>query len=455
MKKTVSARSVVGLSSLLALASACSGDVVDLGGGNIAQNLSPGGRCAESPVLDADVAITNQAELEELAGCEEIRGDLLVYIFEGADLTPLSSLRSVGGSLTLGESPLFLSFEAGGDYSEEEALRVDALFERGWLESLAGLENLESVGNLYLVGIGAPDLQALSQLRVVTGAGGFGVGGTMFVDRARHLRDLSGLEGAEGISNVSVSSSALESLDGLVLAGDIDGLFLDRCPALVDIDALAGVTSMSNGLFVRETGLEDLSGLSALAHAGQGAAFSGNPALADASGLNALAVADYLVFEDNDALLALPSFQQTAALNGIHIVGNDALLEVNLDMPDLQPAQFITLLFGPDELSTLSADRIEIQGNASLTRVTSPAGFTAAQYLTIEGNPSLTELDLASIERLDFMAIKQNATLASVNLPALQTVDSLEVTGNPLLTLEAFANVRTFYSNISDNAVEP
>jgi hypothetical protein len=46
-----------------------SSDVIDLGGGNVAQNLEVGARCADSPVLDGDVTVTNQAELDALLGC--------------------------------------------------------------------------------------------------------------------------------------------------------------------------------------------------------------------------------------------------------------------------------------------------------------------------------------------------------------------------------------------------
>jgi hypothetical protein len=46
--------------------------------------LPPNARCATSPRIDGDVRVTNQTELEALAGCEEISGDLAIEVSSAA-----------------------------------------------------------------------------------------------------------------------------------------------------------------------------------------------------------------------------------------------------------------------------------------------------------------------------------------------------------------------------------
>src|SRR5688572_22214317 len=49
-------------------------------------------RCATSPSLPGPLTVADQRELDALAGCETIDGDLSIAPFDGADLRPLGSL---------------------------------------------------------------------------------------------------------------------------------------------------------------------------------------------------------------------------------------------------------------------------------------------------------------------------------------------------------------------------
>ena len=69
---------------------------------------------------------------------------LLIAVFEGVDLAPLSSLRRVSGRLLLGSAPQ--EFPADPD----EVAALQALQDAGVIDSLHGLEALESVGTLQL-----------------------------------------------------------------------------------------------------------------------------------------------------------------------------------------------------------------------------------------------------------------------------------------------------------------
>jgi len=80
---------------------ACARDGVSLGD-DIYEPMPPSIRCARDPLIDADVRVTNQAELDALAGCEEISGDLEIAVYPDTDLRPLAALRTVGGALDIG-----------------------------------------------------------------------------------------------------------------------------------------------------------------------------------------------------------------------------------------------------------------------------------------------------------------------------------------------------------------
>ena len=76
---------------------ACSNRHVDLGGGTVAQEVQRGSRCSASTIVSDDVSVADQDDLDALLGCEEIRGDLSVSVFEGTDLRFLRYLRVVDG----------------------------------------------------------------------------------------------------------------------------------------------------------------------------------------------------------------------------------------------------------------------------------------------------------------------------------------------------------------------
>src|SRR5262245_35240463 len=92
--------SALTCASLLA---ACASDNVDLGGdSSVEQSLEVGSRCVESTVVEGDVFVATQGDLEALRGCQAIRGDFSVRVFEQTDLSPLAALREVSGAFLLG-----------------------------------------------------------------------------------------------------------------------------------------------------------------------------------------------------------------------------------------------------------------------------------------------------------------------------------------------------------------
>jgi hypothetical protein len=424
--------------ALVGSLAACSNDVVDLGGGTLAQDILYGSRCAESPIVEGEVVVTNQAELDALLGCEEIRGGLQVSVFEDADLAPLAKLRAVDGNFILGGSP-HLPTE-----------QYQAIVQAGWLTSLAGVESLERVGNFIILDVGAPNLNAFESLRLVGGNVDGVLSGALSISWAPNLVDLTGLENVRGFRALDISANlSLQSLDGLQLPTTIDRLTLQSNPLLSDIDALLPLTSVLD-VFISNTGITSADGLANLRVVSLGLALSNNPELTNADALGNLEGVDYLVFEDCPKLERLPELSNLYGINGFKAMRNASLQAISLNFPKRSSSNYVD---GNDVPTAASV--IEIGDNEQLESITFEAGFDAVEVLSAYRNASLTRIDLGSLQRLDHLEVRANPLLDEVALGALQTVDVLSVMENPLLSTAELRNVRTFESFFLANADDP
>jgi hypothetical protein len=432
------------------LLAACTTDTVPLGGGNVSQRLELGSRCGESPVLDATVRAQSQADLDALAGCEEIAGDLIVQVFEGADLRPLSALRVVGGSFQLGAGPDF-----GNDAVDEEvASALQAQFDRGieagYLPSLEGLESLERTGNLEVSFVTAPSLAVFANLRNIGSHDDASLAGRLTLLNNPNLTDLQGLTQVRGLLDlVLVDNPALEDLEGIVLSEGTRNINILGSPLLTELGELAPVFNLNTlylvGLGIRN--LDELQNLRALGYLEVGE----NPELENVDGLAQLSNASSLSFELNPKLLRLPAFVDLYSVGSLRALNNAELVSIDLDLP--LPIAGGEVVQGEDLETGPSV--IEIAANGKLQSISLAAGLTKVQHLAIYDNPSLASIDLGSLRRLDKLSIQDNERLAQIDLGDLQTVDSLAVIDNPLLSSVELGNVRTFESVLSGNAAEP
>jgi len=433
----------------------CSSEAVDLGGGTLTRDLSRGAVCAESPEITQDVLVSKQEELDALAGCEVIHGNLIVRIYADADLTPLGSLRVVDGDLGLGIPQRWPGVIG---YSLSELLDEElALVQAGWVESLDGLRALERVGSMYLRGLPGEDLTAFESLTSIGGnLQDFSRGG-IILQQNYNLRDLAGLENMIGLDRLVITlSPALESLDGLRVGEQLGFIGLYGNPLLTDVSALSGVKAL-DALILYETALTDLSAFGSLETIYQQLSITGNASLVDASGLSSLLDVDMLLISGNAALERLPAFDEfTAQPSIITIQGNPELENVTLDFASAtsdaynvqgypeQPEEYVGF--------TLGVDVIDIRDNASLETISIPSGLELAQLLMIGENPSLSAVDLGSIQQVDQLTIDQNPNLALVSRGELTTANVLQVTDNPKLSAAVFDEVQVFVRDVSGNA---
>ena len=147
----------------------------------------------EIPCGEPNVVQWNSArQVEELSsGCTRYVGSLHISDSGFRDLSVFSNLRAIDGSLTL--------------------------FRNERLESLHGLEQLETVGERFSVAMSErlTDLSALSRLRRVGGS--FAIHGTV-------AKDIRGLEVLRSVGGLSlVGNTLLRTLDGFTLLEQVDG----------------------------------------------------------------------------------------------------------------------------------------------------------------------------------------------------------------------------------------
>ena len=433
-----------GCVALLAALVGCADEAVNLGGGRVSQEIQRGVRCSESPIVVGAVRIRSQADIEDLAGCEEIDGDLHVEIFAGADLSPLSSLRVVGGLLELGAYPEIP--EGDVDVGALEALRqeIDAILAAGYLPTLRGLDNLQRVAALEIYSIAAEELTPLSALRELSGRSDLPFGFVGIYETS--VRSLQGLENLDGIEDLVLGDNLdLESLGGIALGPDVSTVSLVNSPGLTSIAELASLEHMA-ALDLTNLGITDLDSLDNLYGVDLAIDLSSNRQLANVDPIAQMST-ESLRIVDNAVLRSIPALPNMTYLDTFVAVGNPALEAIDIVLPEAGP--------GPRSVHYESLvdpiTVIDIGDNAALTRVSLTAGLAEGRFVAIYANPSLTDLTLGTLSRLQELTIDNNRSLSRLDLGLLETVESLVVVDNPALATAPLAAVRTFETTFDNN----
>lgn len=337
----------------------------------------------------AAIEVRDQGGLDALADCSTIVGHLIIQPFEGVDLRPLSSLRTVLGTVTLGspdDDPPASGFP-----------------------SLEGLDNLESVAGLSLRGVLAPSLRALGSLRrfvQLTDETWLPSKGHLYIDHCPELTELSGLERLEGLVGVTLRNNAkLASLRGIQLPEIMDQLTVSDSP-VEDLGDTSRLTEVS-ALWFRRTALQSAAGLERVVRVDQ-LQFSGNSALRDLSALSALTEVGYLDVSENPQLEVLPTLGELRVLNELSVTDNARLREIpNISVGYLQSGW--------------------IEGNASLERVFALLQTRQVYYLRVADNPQLSVLDLGQLQTLSELWVTNNPALDDTALRRLEPLGSSRV----------------------------
>ncbi|HTV20531.1 MAG TPA: hypothetical protein VMG12_17730 [Polyangiaceae bacterium] len=330
--------------------------------------------------LLAQVEVESQRELDALSGCTSIEADLSIYPFEGVDLTPLTALTRVGGMLTLGDP-----------YTDPPPLGF---------QSLRGLESLRSVGGLSLRGVLAPSLEVLDGLRELTNSNGIApTSGFVFIDQCPALENLEGLDNLRGLLGfVAKGNPRLTSLRGLQVPSAMNQVEVWDSP-VVDIEALAPLTTVQYTLWFMDTGLIDTSALANVSSVDQ-LQFYRNAALRDLGGLSGLTSVGSLNVIENASLPAVRSLSRLTTANSISVSSNSALTEI-----------------GPFPALELLHDAT-ITDNGALKRVAALAEIESMYQIDVSRNALLDELDLGRLVSVEYsLRVTHNPLLDSAGVP--------------------------------------
>ena len=247
----------------------------------------------------------------------------------GINTTALSE-----GYLDLTEAKGMLTF-VGGSYSDISNLKNLTEADGGLafannenLISLAGLENLESVGAFVSHNTGIINLDELKSLISVTG---FGLQITLNEDLV-NVDGLSSLTNIEGALALNYSPSLID-ISGLSSLTNVGGDFqMANNSSLISTSGLNSLTSVGAYFDIsKNSSLTSLSGLNSLTSVGESFNVSENPSLTSLSGLNSLtSVGGIFVLNNN------PNLKDISALNNITEIGDyvwfdDKEYEVKLD----------------------------------------------------------------------------------------------------------------------------
>ncbi len=398
--------------------------------------------CDSSPVLNAPwVLVQKQVQLDSLRGCRELTGDLLIGPIEDADLSPLSDLEVVGGTLNLGLSDAFSAFLARRAGAEGEVPARPAYPLPGQLSdesppaafpSLDALSSLRQVGGLILAGLRSESLRGLRRLeRIGPRRYGDDTSGRLEIAGAYRLQSLDGLETLREVAVLHLTrnlllrsfrglragtivslrledNARLSNLTGPVYGPELERLVLSNNPELVDLAPLSETASIGT-LSVVQSPLESLQSLSALRRAGR-VRLASNRALRSLATLGRLESFESLYVSENPRLEALPSFLSLAGGSGpvtLTVTRNEILLQ------------------GPRLPSVSRLGRLRVEGNPRLLQLMGFAAVRSAQAIELIGNLSLSELDFGGLEQVEeAVVVTSNPALSAAQVVALSRVPS-------------------------------
>lgn len=450
--------------------------------------------CAANTAVYRSLLVTDQAQLDLLAGCEVIEGSLTLELFPNADATALESLREVTGRLKIAGAeavrlPMFPRLEATGhlilaDLEIGAADRFPALRAIGHAERLlpragqlellraTGIADLgmfrEVQGIAILILSGNPDLARLEGIENLTELRELEIRGN------ERLTSLAGFRDTPALQSVQIAANpALESLAGLRLPQRLSALRLYSNDALQTLEGLESVTHAALEVSGHAS-LRTLEGLSGLETGS--VLIADNPSLLSLDGLTAMRDVS-LTVERNAALTSLGRGTALGGINDLAVSGNSALESLgsfgaaSMGGVSISNSALVDL-GGLEQVSVMGI--LSLSNNVQLTTLSGAPSLGPDVQLSIDGCPNLTDLSALSsssslgglsltnvsvsnldafsrLERLATLSLRENPNLIHADaVGAVQGLRSLVAVANPALErLPSFPNVSTIADGLS------
>lgn len=292
-------------------------------------------------------SITSQTELNQFIQanpqCRVIDSKLELNGSGITDLTILSQIEEIKGNLVISNTSL---------------------------SSLAGLENLHTIGG-GLSMIRNNELQSFS-----------GFDGLKSITQYLSISDLDSLDRIDGFENLDsirsllIYDSNIESIDGFSNLRKVQGSFrITECPFL-----------------------QDISGFDNLEIIGTDLTLTTNAALEQVSGFNKLRIVEELVIEENSSLSLLSGFQELESCDEISLSNNSSRMVIE---------GFQNQLTRVKEFNILNDDQLRsIEGSLNML----------AESIFFYNNPNLEQLNDFEIgNKCNSLDIHFNESLKSIN----------------------------------------
>jgi hypothetical protein len=301
----------------------------------------------------------------ERRGCTTVFGDLVVHNYFGKDLSALSCLEMITGSLLILGAPE--------------------------LESLDGVDNLRYVGGDVSIGHG-----------------------TSYATDVSALADISGLAQLRVmLGTLTIAAPVLVSLRGLERLAAIGGSFeLGAVAALYDLTGLAGLRAIGDDFVISgASGLRGFSGADGLELIGGSFEFAGSQNLRafDGALASVRCISGRVAIEGPN-----PALEELDLFPALRKIGGDVVVHDN------EQLHSITMLSHVQDIG----GSLAIQGNRALAQVDLSSLEELGGVMWVLDNPKLEECPLVELAgalgRTDGSQISDNARILSTECSALQ-----------------------------------
>jgi len=288
----------------------------------------------------------NQSDIDNFQinypNCTHLAGNVFIQGSDISNLLGLNMTTSIQGGLEIDNTEL--------------------------LTSLEGLNNLNSIGNYFLIGNGE-DKKNLSLTRLSELESLDSIGGYLVISYNPKLAGLSGLQ-------------SIKSLGGGLIIGHND--ILTNLSGLNNLNSIGNYFSIGNGEDKNNLSPKWIKGLETLDSIGGNLVIIYNPKLADVSGLESVkSLGGVLSIKNNDVLTNL------TGLNNLTTIGNMISIENN---------NALTSLSGLDKVNSINGD-LWIRNNNALISLSGLDNINADSItnLYIYFNSSLSNCEMESI----------------------------------------------------------
>jgi len=414
---------------------------------------------------------TTQAQIDALAGCTSINGNLTISAPNATYLNSLSSLTTVNGNLMI----------ANGTN----------------LTNLDGLSNLTTVtGNLVIGATNISDLNPLTSLTTING---------LVLNANNSLTDIQALSNVSGslTGNIEIMNNQnLTNLNGLQNITQAASLNILQNPVLQNINGLSALTTLTNNFsntlnIESNPQLSSLNGLNNLVNLPNngGVRILNNTLLTDISALATISNIAYLEIMDNTNLstcaiapicnlLTVSNFNAFISDNGANCFSKAVVQNICDTLANPCPPGNVTFLTQAEVnafvaqypncteingLLTINGGNINnLSGLSNITSITN--GLTISQcntlaslnglqnITTINGNISITNnpllVNLTGLNSLTSLNNNSSGTLGNIfmnNNSSLTSLDGLQNLTN--LTKDNLANTRTGFAIYNCNSL--